>query len=181
METQPDLVRLAQSGDSTAARSLIEKSYPVVYRLSLSVLDEPIQAALAAHEAGISLLENLDTYPGPEAHTAWLYRITLQVCRRRLRMRRIQGMLARIWPQLRKTAEPAGSLPNVRLEESDTLIQAAAKLDEGLRLVLVLRYGHDLLPQQIGQLLDWRDSSVQASLEQARQRLRSILKYPRPD
>ncbi len=180
MESQPDLVRLAQSGDSTAARSLVEKSYPVVYRLSLSVLDEPVQAALAAHEAGISLLENLDAYPGPESHTAWLYRITLQVCRRRLRMRRIQGMLARIWPRLRKTVEPAGPPPNAPPEESDGLIRAAAKLDEGLRLVLVLRYGHDLLPQQIGQLLDWRESSVQARLFQARQRLRSILNIHAP-
>ena len=89
MEPRSDLVRLAQSGDTVAARSLIEKNYIAVYRLALSILDDPDQAVLAAHEAGTAQLENLDAYPGPEGYTAWLYRITLQVCRRRLRMRSI--------------------------------------------------------------------------------------------
>ena len=180
MEPQPDLVRLAQSGDSAAARSLIEENYPTVYRLALSILDEPVQAALAAHEAGVSQLENLAAYPGPEAHTAWLYQITLRVCRRRLRLGRIQDMLGRLSPRLRDTPGPAEPPADDRPEEPNALIRAAAKLDEALRLVLVLRYGHELLPQQIGQVLNWRDSSVQARLFQARQRLRALLNVHHP-
>ena len=180
MESQPDLVRLAQSGDSAAARSLIERNYSTVYHLALSILDEPVQAALAAHEAGIAQLEYLDAYPGPEAHTAWLYQITLRVCRRRLRMRRLQRMAGRLFPRLGNTLGPAEPPVDTRLAEPNALVRAAAQLDEALRLVLVLRYGHELLPQQIGQVLNWRDSSVQACLLQARQRLRSLLNLNHP-
>ena len=177
MEPRSDLVRLAQSGDTTAARSLIEKNYIAVYRLAFSILDDPDQAVLAAHEAGTAQLENLDAYPGPEGYTAWLYRITLQVCRRRLRMRSIAQRLP---AGLRKRLELTGYPPQEPAAEMNPLIRAAAQLDEPLRLALVLRYGHDLLPHEIGQVLDWRDSSVQARLFQARQRLRSLLNANNP-
>ena len=178
MEPQPDLVRLAQSGDTPAARSLVEKNYPAVYRLAFSVLDEPIQATLAALEAGAAQLENLDAYPGPEGYTAWLYRITLRVCRRRLRNHRMQNMLRRL-PFIRQN-DGSRSTEVKDAEEPSKLVWAAAQLEDDLRLVLVLRYGHELLPSQIGQVLNWRESSVQARLVQARRGLRSILKLNDP-
>jgi RNA polymerase sigma-70 factor (ECF subfamily) len=176
MESRTDLVRLAQSGDTAAARSLIEVNYPTIYRLSLSIFDEPGEAELAAHEAGTAQLENLDNYPGPERYTAWLYRITLQVCRRRLRLRRIQHFGLRLFPGLKKWVEPVSQPDESPVEEPNALIQALERLDEELRLVLVLRYAHELLPHEIGQVLNWRDSSVQARLFVARQRLRTKLK-----
>ncbi len=178
MEPRPDLVRLAQSGDTPAARSLVEKNYPAVYRLAFSILDEPVQATLAAHEAGMAQLENLEAYPGPEGYTAWLYRITLQVCRKRLRSRRMQEMLGRL-PFMRQKYRPGE--PAVKAAEGpDRLVWAAAQLEEKQRLVMVLRYGHDLLPSEIGQVLNWRESSVQARLGQARQSLRRISKMDDP-
>ncbi len=178
MEPRPDLVRLAQSGDTPAARSLVEKNYPVVYRLAFSILDDPVQATLAAHEAGTAQLGNLDAYPGPEGYTAWLYRITLQVCRKRLRADSMQEMLRRL-PLMRQKDGP-GEPPVKTVEEPDRLVWAAAQLEEKQRLVLVLRYGHELLPAEIGQVLNWRESSVQARLAQARQDLRAILKMHDP-
>ena len=178
MEPRPDLVRLVQSGDTPAARSLVEKNYPAVYRLAFSILDDPVQATLAAHEAGTAQLENLDAYPGPEGYTAWLYRITLQVCRKRLRAGRMQDMLGRL-PFMRKKDRP-GKTPVKTVEEPERLVWAAAQLEEKQRLVLVLHYGHELLPAEIGQVLNWRESSVQARLAQARQGLRAILKMRDP-
>ena len=177
MESKPDLIRLAQAGDTTAARSLIEINFPAVYRLALSILDDPTQAALAAHEAGTAQLEHLDAYPGPEAYTAWLYRITLGVCRRRSRLRRIQHFAGRWFPGLRKRLELSSLPAEAPVEEPNPLMRAAGRLDDELRLVLVLRYAHELLPHQIGQVLNWRDSSVQSRLYLARQRLRASLKY----
>jgi RNA polymerase sigma-70 factor (ECF subfamily) len=174
MEPRPDLVRLAQSGDTLAARSLIEKNYPAVYRLVLSILDDPVEAEQAARAAGTAQLDLLDAYPGPEGYTAWLYRLTMQVCLRRLRARKMEGWLQRF------THGGVEARPDKPAEagETERLVRAAARLDEGLRLVLVLRYGHDLLPHEIGQVLNWRESSVQAGLFQARQKLRSILNIP---
>ena len=178
MDARFDLVRRAQAGDASAAQSLVEKNYPAVYRLAFSVLDEPIQATLAAHEAGAAQLENLDAYLGPEGYTAWLYRITLQVCRKRLRAGRMQDILGRL-PFLRQKDGP-GEPPVKTAEGPDRLVWAAAQLEEKQRLVLVLRYGHELLPSEIGQVLNWRESSVQACLTQARQGMRTILKMHDP-
>ena len=178
MDARFDLVRRAQAGDASAARSLVEKNYLDVYRLAFSILDDPVQATLAAHEAGTAQLENLDAYPGPEGYTAWLYRITLQICRKRLRAGRMQDMLGRL-PFMRKKDRP-GKPPVKTVEEPERLVWAAAQLEEKQRLVLVLRYEHELLPAEIGQVLNWRESSVQARLAQARQGLRATLKMRDP-
>jgi RNA polymerase sigma-70 factor (ECF subfamily) len=167
MDARFDLVRRVQSGEPLAAQPLVDKNYPAVYRLALSILDDPIEADQAAHEAGIAQLERLDAYPGSQEDTAWLYRITVGICRRRLRSRKVARFLARL--SHRKTRVESG---DPAAEEPDELVQAAAQLADGLRLVLVLRYGHDLLPQEIGQVLNWRESTVQASLYRARQKLR---------
>ncbi len=178
MDTHFDLVRRAQAGDEFAAQSLVDKNYPAVYRLALSILDDPVEAEQVAREAGTAQLENLDAYPGPEGYTAWLYRITLQVCRKRLRADSMQEMLRRL-PLMRQKDGP-GEPPVKTVEEPDRLVWAAAQLEEKQRLVLVLRYGHELLPAEIGQVLNWRESSVQARLAQARQSLRTILKMHDP-
>src|SRR3546814_12520019 len=56
--------------------------------LALSILDDPAEAEEAAQDALVAAINALDTYRGDSAFTTWLYAITLNVCRTRLRKHR---------------------------------------------------------------------------------------------
>ena len=77
MDTRSELVRLAQAGDPAALQSIIEQNHAPIYRMALTILNDPVAAALAARDSGAALSENLAHYPGPAAYTAWIYQITL--------------------------------------------------------------------------------------------------------
>jgi len=165
MDTRSELVRLAQAGEPAAMQSFIEQNHAPIYQMALSILNDPVAAARAARDSGAALIENLANYPGPSAHTAWIYQITLRVCRRQLR-----------WQQAVRRL-PHGLRTRLRLETLATWptpggLTGAARLNDNLRLPLVLRYMHDLLPEEIALVLGWRASSVQRRLCQARAELR---------
>jgi Tol biopolymer transport system component/DNA-directed RNA polymerase specialized sigma24 family protein len=187
MQTRFDLVRLAQAGEPSAIQAFIEQNHASVYRIALTILNDPGEAARAARESEAALIENLAGYPGPGAHTAWVYRITLQVCRRRLRWRGLVGLV----PGLRRRSDTSGGtqanlpragngIPEGGLAPKPERIWLAASghLPDELRLPLILRYMHDLLPVEIAQVLGWSDAAAQARLRQARAQLRRARPTP---
>ena len=95
MNPHLELIQNAQAGEPAAIRTLIERNQAIVYRLALSLLDDPVQAADAAKETFIAALSRLEDYPGTVAFPTWLYAITVGVCRDRLRRMRLLERLPR--------------------------------------------------------------------------------------
>ena len=89
------LLDRCQAGDSQAATQLVETHRPAVFRMALSILDDSSEADEAAQDTLIQALNRLDTYREECSFTNWLYKITLNVCRGRLRKRRARERLAR--------------------------------------------------------------------------------------
>lgn len=173
------LLQLYQADDVTAVEMFVRAHQQAVYRLAVSVLDDPAEAEEATQDALVAALNALDTYRGDSAFTTWLYAITLNICRTRLRKHRSRD---RLMDTLRSLFHVGGETPPhpeeaaIRNESDEIVAQAVNSLDEKHRLAVVLRYYNELPIAEIARLLDISEGTVHSRLFTARERLRLRLK-----
>jgi RNA polymerase sigma-70 factor (ECF subfamily) len=164
--------------DALAVEQLVSTHRPRVYRLALSILDDAAEADEAAQDALLTALNALDSYRGEAAFSTWLYTITLNVCRARLRKRQTAERLLRT---LKTVFWPLGD--RSRLPEDDAILnetgadvwRAVNELDEKHRLPVILRYYHDFSTDEIAQMLKINEGTVRSRLHTAREQLRGRL------
>ena len=165
-------------GDRLSIEKLISYYQKSLYRLALSILDDPAEADEAAQDAFVAALDALDSYRGESAFNTWLYAITLNICRDRLRRRRT-------WERLKQTLRAVFQLKGedpvppeetiLRNEADAALWEALQSLDEKHRLPMILRYYHDFPIAEIAQILRINEGTVHSRLYTARERLRVVL------
>lgn len=173
------LVQQTQLDDALAVERLFHAHQPKVYRLALSILDDPAEADEAAQDALLSALNALDSYRGDAAFTTWLYTITLNVCRGRLRKRQtaerlLNALKALFWHTGEKAAPPEEQA--IRSESDRAVWRAINELDEKHRLPVILRYYHEFSMNEIAQMLNTPEGTVRSRLHTARDRLRISLR-----
>jgi RNA polymerase sigma-70 factor (ECF subfamily) len=173
------LIERCRAGDALAVEALVRAHEQAVYRLALSVLDDPAEADEAAQDSFVAALRALKSYRGEAAFTTWLYAITVNVCRARLRRRRAWGRLMRtLRAALRLGSNPPADPEAVVIQnEADAdLWNAIAELDEKHRLPVILRYYQGFSIAEIAQRLGISEGTVHSRLFTARERLRAQLK-----
>ena len=154
------LIERCRAGDALAIEALVRAHEQAVYRLALSILDDPAEADEAAQDSFVAALRALKLYRGESAFTTWLYAITLNVCRARL----------------------GGDTPTdpevvvLQHEAEADLWNAVAALDEKHRLPVILRYYQGFSTAEIAQVLGISEGTVHSRLFTARERLRAQLK-----
>ncbi len=166
------------AGDEPAIASFIQEYQAAVYRLALSVLDDPAEANEAAQDTFIAALKALKNYQEKSSFRAWLYRITLNICRSRLRKRRsIWKLKERLGSSLRVQAQKQLSLEEglIQQEKDSVLWQALNALGEKHKIPLVLRYYHELSTAEIAGILGLNLGTVHSRLSTGRDRLRATL------
>jgi len=176
--TTARLITLCRAGDEAAIESLVSTHQRSVYRLALSILEDPQEAEEAAQDTLIAALAALDTYRGDSAFTTWLHTITVNVCYSRLRKRRTLERLKNTLQSIFRTSGERLPHPEQTLiqNESETAIwNAVHKLGDKHRLPILLRYYHDYSVTEISQILGINEGTVHSRLSIARERLRSIL------
>ncbi len=177
MEITP-LIANCLDGDARAIELFVHEHEETIFRLALSILDDPAEAEEAAQDALLAALGALDTYRGGATFSTWLYKITLNVCLRRLQKRRA-------WERLKNTLytltrffsdPPAHPEKTLLQNEADArLWHAVQTLDEKHRLPVIFRYYHDLPIADIAQILGVHEGTLHSRLNTARKRLRQIL------
>lgn len=173
------LISLSREGDPAAIETLIRTYESRLYRLALSMLDDPAEADEATQDAFIRAVRRLNTYRGEASFATWLYAITLNVCRGRLRQRRARERLAQVWRALRlaeKTAEPHTEQVAIGREAERAVWQALQQLNGNQREVIILRYYHDLRLDDIAHVTGVSERTVRTRLKQAHEQLRERLK-----
>ncbi len=96
MEPQSDpstheltLIRKSQSGDQDAFRRLMEKYQDYIFDLCFRVLANAQDAEDAAQETFLQFYRNLSRYKTEFKLSNWLYTIALNLCRKKLRRKKI--------------------------------------------------------------------------------------------
>jgi RNA polymerase sigma-70 factor (ECF subfamily) len=76
IETDLELVRLAQAGDVEAFGELVERNRRAVYRAALAAVGSPAEADDVAQEAFITAYRKLGSFRGESQFRTWLLSIT---------------------------------------------------------------------------------------------------------
>ena len=172
------LLQRCEAGEAAAIDEFVRTYQPTAYRLALSILDDPSEADEAAQDALVTALGRLGSFRGEAAFTTWLYTITLNLCRGRLRKRRSRQRLAHLLHEVFRLYEQRQH-PEMEVQqtEADAALWAAIRrLAEAQREAVVLRYYHDLPITQIARVTGVSERTVHNRLRAAHERLRTLLK-----
>ena len=177
-EEQAGLIIACIQGDEIAIAQLIQEYQLGVFRLALSILNDPGEANEVTQDTFIAALNALRSYRENSSFKSWLYTIALNASRSRLRKRkaleRLQHNLAAIF-HVQSQRSPTLEDMVVGNEEDAALWKALEKLGEKHRIPIVLRYYHDLSVSEIADILNIKEGTVHSRLSIARERLRAVL------
>jgi RNA polymerase sigma-70 factor (ECF subfamily) len=177
-----DLIRRFQRGQPRAFEALYDRYKDTVYRTAFFVTRDSGEAEEAVQETFLDVLRALPHYhvEGPAKFETWLYRVTVNRCRMRLRRKTlptadwegIEERLERI-PSSHPNHDPEGAV--VRGERTAALWRAVDELPEGQRSVVMLRYQQGLAYDEIAQVLGINAGTVKSRLFNAHVRLKEQL------
>jgi RNA polymerase sigma-70 factor, ECF subfamily len=176
--TLAHLLQRSLDGDADAIQALVQSHQAAVYRLALSILDDPVEAEEAAQDAFVRALSALSTYRGDAQFKSWLFSITINLCRQRLKKRKAKEILLGTLQSIFRLKGEGLAHPEevlIRREAKTALWSAVEALGEKHRLPLILYYQHELSVAEIAEVLDLRLGTVLSRLYTARERLRAAL------
>jgi RNA polymerase sigma-70 factor (ECF subfamily) len=168
---------VVQTDSSLEIESLMQAHYPYIRRLAISILDDESEADDAAQETFIAALHSLEHFRGESSQCTWLTSIAVNICRGRLRKRKIIQTLQSTLQSLHLLhLAPNSPEENTLQNESDQrLWQAVDNLDEKHRLAIILRYVHELSVPEIAAVLDISQGTIHSRLHYAREKLQADL------
>jgi RNA polymerase sigma-70 factor (ECF subfamily) len=163
------------AGDESAIERLIFEYQNGIFRLTLSILNDPVEAHEATQDTFIAALGALNSYRESSSLKAWLYTIGLNISRNRLRKRktleRLNNTLQAIFRvQSQKMPSPEDAI--IQNEKDASLWKALNQLGEKQRIPLVLRYFHNLSTAEIAEVLNINEGTIHSRLHIGRERLR---------
>lgn len=168
-----------QEGDPAAIEALVHTFRPHVYRFALSILRDPIEADEAAQDSIVTAIDKLGSYRREASFKTWLFAITLNTCRGRLRKRKVREKLLLPLAALLGRASQGSTCPEETLfrnEARGAIWRAINALDQQHREILVLRYYHDLGLNEIARIVGVSDRTIRTRLHAARERLQVLLR-----
>lgn len=166
----PLATRLAD-GDPAAPRDLVERHYVELYRYAFSVLRDERAAEDAVQDAFERALGALGRYPEGRLRNMrlrpWMYRITLNVARNRLRRRREVPV--------EEVSAVDGGRSSEGPEDVLDVLAALGKLPERQRVAVTLRYLQDLPYAEISGITGWPEGTAKTLVRRGLARLRSMM------
>jgi RNA polymerase sigma-70 factor, ECF subfamily len=171
----PLAARLAE-GDPLAPKALAERHYVELYRYALSVLREERAAEDAVQDAFERAFAALGRYPEERLRAMrlrpWMYRITLNVARNRLRERREVPV--------EEISSAGVALSDEGREGVMDVLAALGRLPERQRVAVTLRYLQDLPYAEISGVTGWPEGTAKTLVRRGVARLRKIVAVENP-
>jgi RNA polymerase sigma-70 factor, ECF subfamily len=169
------LIEQAVAGDERAFAELVTRYQTAVYNLAYRMLGDVGEAEDPAQEVFLRIYRRLATYDADHRFSTWVLSIASHYCIDLLRRKRPWLVpLENIsnWMRARTRGPEAAALA---VEQQDIVRGLLAKLPEHYRLVLLLRYWHDLGYEEIAQVVDLPVSTIKARLHRARNALAALV------
>lgn len=167
--------------------AFLEKHAQLVYNLALRLTGNPTDAEDLAQEALLRALKALPEFRGESAHSTWLYRITVNAWKNRVRSEKRRALWRTISlslfqgkdddeePLPVKADEPPLDRALEASEHEAVVQKALLSLDDEARAIVVLRDIEGLSYKEISEALDIPEGTVKSRLSRAREALRGRL------
>ena len=143
---------------------LIEKYSDMLIRISYSYMKNLSDAEDISQDVFIKLLEKKPSFENTEHEKAWLLRITMNLCKDKLKS-----------AYFKKTAPLEGDFIHVTKEDNE-IIEAVLGLPLKYRSIVLMYYYEDYSISQVANILNLKESTVGSQLSRARKLLKPILK-----
>ncbi len=174
------LLRRCVRGEEAAIQTLFEQYKQYVFRVAWLMLGDQQEAEDATQETFESVFRSLHSYRGDSSFETWLYQITLNRCRSKLRRKQFIRI-----PWFRFTEEPVASSSDTQPEalalaheERREVLKAVRLLPPRLREVVILYYYRDCSCAEIAEIVGITEVTVRVRLHRARQQLERTLSDP---
>ncbi len=172
------------AGNEDAIEMLVREYEAGVFRLALSILGDPAEANEVMQETFLSALRALPTYQEKKTFKSWLYTIAVNHSRSHLRKRkvieRLRSTLTAIFRvDIEKQDSPEETV--IQNEKEAALWRSLNRLDDRHRIVVILRYFHELSVGEISEILSIPEGTIHSRLHTARATLRDNLKHLRAE
>lgn len=177
MRTEFEIINAARDGDHAAFAVLVETYQRPVFNLAYRMLGDPSAAEDASQEAFLRCYRSLAGYDPARPFSTWILSITAHHCIDTLRRKRMKEVSMDDLPPWRQpAAESADPLQNVqRAQQAATIRRLLEALPGDYRLVVVLRYWHDLGYAEIAEITGESQSAIKSRLHRARRRMAELI------
>ena len=184
-DTDLDLVRRAQQGDSDAFSSLFYAHKARIYSVCLRMTNNTAEAEDLTQDAFLQVFRKLQTFRGDSALSTWLYRIAVNTVLMHFRKKALrQVSLDEPFSQDAKMVRREYGSKDDRLTGSVdriALARAIKELPAGYRTIFLLHEVEGYEHQEIAQLLDCSVGNSKSQLHKAKLRIRELLGYARAE
>lgn len=175
-----ELVRRAQSGDSSAFDALVRRHQRRAFAVSYRLLGNSADALEVTQDAFLKGFKSIGTLQNPDAFAGWQMRIVANLSRNYRRGRKAKWSLP--LDDVLVGQEPAGPAasedPQRRLqgrEMGQDIKSALAKLPEKQRLAIVMFCIEQMPQKQVAEAMDCSVEAVKWHVFQGRKKLKELL------
>ncbi|WP_127104432.1 RNA polymerase sigma factor [Pararhodobacter zhoushanensis] len=174
-ETDSDDALLARyaTGDALAARLLVDRLSPRVFRLAQRLLQDQAEAEDVTQEALLRLWKIAPKWePGVAQPSTWLHRVTVNLATDRLRRRRGVGL-----DTIDEPDDPSPGAVETMIDDDRkrALDEALALLPERQRVAVVLRHLEGMTNPDIGVSMGLGVEAVESLTARGKRRLAQLL------
>ena len=165
--------RRETTGDKAAFERVMSQCERRVLRVALRLLNNPQDAQDAVQEVFLRLYKHLGDLDETRGYEAWLFRVTVNVCRDIARSRRHRSI------GLAEVPEPASRQPDAyhdaeRAQRREIVRKGLSCLGEKERAALVLRDVEGLSTEEVAAILGSSENTVRSQISTARVKLRNF-------
>ncbi len=175
--TDEELVRAFQAGDLAVFDDLTRRWERKIRGAAYRLLRSEDEAWDVTQEAFLKAYRSLPGFKGEARFSSWLYQISLNLCRDRLRRRKARQFVSlEAWDGRPATALRPTAFDAVLARDLARLVGAAvAELPEDEREIVILKEYQELTFAEIAEVLDIPASTVKTRLYRALGTLRERL------
>lgn len=174
------LVSECIAGNEDAIEMLVRQYEGSVFRLALSIVGDNVEANEITQDTFIAALRALPAYEEQRSFKAWLFTIAVNQSRNHLRKRKTLERLKASLTTLFRIEFQKQTLPEetiIQNEREAALWNSLSQMDERHRIVVVLRYFHELSVTEIAETLSINEGTVHSRLHNAREKLKNALEH----
>ena len=170
-EMDESLAEQAAGGDAQAFRSLLQRHYDRVYRVSLGIVGNSAEAEDVTQEVWSALPRKLRNWRGEAKFTTWLHTITINASRDALRRSGTRSQASRRFAEVSELLRGEAADTEARLY---WLRSALESLNDELRETAALVLGEDLSHAQAGEVLGVAEGTIAWRMSEIRKKLRDL-------
>jgi RNA polymerase sigma-70 factor, ECF subfamily len=178
-DSDAELVRRAQQGDSDAFASLFHTHKARIYSVCLRMTNNAAEAEDLTQDAFLQVFRKLATFRGDSALSTWLYRIAVNTVLMHFRKKVLRQIsLDEPYNQDAKVVRREYGSRDDRLTGSVdriALARAIKELPDGYRTIFLLHEVEGYEHQEIAELLDCSVGNSKSQLHKANLRIRELL------